>query len=111
MNPPMPMKEVRVAIVLRGRENRAQGEGPQHVGVLDAIYLNDNTEVHLMNVREKQKRLSLNDEKTYSARAVCGESRTHGSNGGDGETGYTALCPYPLLSNHLVANCLIFHNV
>jgi hypothetical protein len=59
MNPPMPMKEVRVAIVLRGRGNRAQGEGPQHVGVLDAIYLNANTEVHPMNVREQQKRLSL----------------------------------------------------
>jgi len=59
MNPPRPKKEVRVVIVLRGRENRAHGEGPQHVGVLEVTYLNANTEVHLMNVREKQKRLSL----------------------------------------------------
>jgi len=29
--------------------------------------------------------------------AVCGESRTHGDNGGDGETQFgCALCPYPL---------------
>jgi len=28
---------------------------------------------------------------------VCGESRTHGDNGGDGETPFgCALCPYPL---------------
>jgi hypothetical protein len=53
MNPPMPKKEVRVVIVLRGRENRAQGEGPQHVGVLDATYLNVNAEVYPMDVREK----------------------------------------------------------
>ena len=88
MNPPMTMKDVRVAIVLRAWENRAQGEGPQHVGVSDAIYLNVNAEVHLMNVREKLKRLSQIDEETYSAEAVCGESRTHGFNGGDGETGF-----------------------
>jgi hypothetical protein len=28
---------------------------------------------------------------------VCGESRTHGDNGGDGKTQYgCASCPYPL---------------
>ncbi len=87
MNPPRPKKEVRVVIVLRGRENRAHGEGPQHVGVLEVIYLNANTEVHLINIREKQKRLSLvRREETYRAEAVCGESRTHGFNGGDGES-------------------------
>jgi hypothetical protein len=89
MNPPMPKEDVRVVIVLRGRESRSQGEGPQHVGVLEATYLNANTEVHLMNVREKQKGLSLigiRRKETYRAEAVCGESRTHGFNGGDGET-------------------------
>jgi RNA-directed DNA polymerase len=35
------------------------GEGPQRVGVYDAIYLNANTEVHPVDVREKQSRLSL----------------------------------------------------
>jgi hypothetical protein len=40
-----------------------------------------------MNVREKQKRLSpIGRKETYRAEAVCGESRTHGFNGGDGET-------------------------
>jgi hypothetical protein len=40
-----------------------------------------------MNVREKQKRLSLRRRKeAYRAEAVCDESRTHGFNGGDGET-------------------------
>jgi len=35
--------------------------------------------------------------KTCRAVAVCGKSRTHGDNGGDGETQFgCALCPYPL---------------
>jgi hypothetical protein len=46
-NPPRPKKAVRVAIVLRIRESRIHGEGPQHVGALEATYLNANTEVHL----------------------------------------------------------------
>jgi group II intron reverse transcriptase/maturase len=53
------MRAVRVAIVLRVRENLIHGEGPQHVGVYEAIYLNVNAEVHPLDVREKQKRLSL----------------------------------------------------
>ena len=40
------------------------------------------------------------EEKPSQAVAVCGESRTHGDNGGDGRDGLqdTALCPYPLKS-------------
>ena len=56
---PMPEKGVSVAIVVGGRENRPQGEGPQPVSVSDATHLNANTEVHPLDVREKQKRLSL----------------------------------------------------
>jgi hypothetical protein len=93
MNPPMPKKEVRVAIVLGGRESRLQGEGPQPVGVLRAIYLNVKTEVHPMDVREKQKRLSPKDEKTYRAEAVCGESCTHGSGRGGRNRAGTSTSP------------------
>jgi hypothetical protein len=44
---PMSSEAVRVAIVLGVRESRIQGEGPQRIGVWNARYLNDNTEVHL----------------------------------------------------------------
>ena len=37
------------------------------------------------------------EEKPSQAVAVCGESRTHGDNGGDGKTQFgCASCPYPL---------------
>jgi hypothetical protein len=37
------------------------------------------------------------EQKPSQAVAVCGESRTHGDNGGDGETQVgCALCSYPL---------------
>ena len=43
-----------------------------------------------MDVGETQKK-----QKTYRAVAVCDESRMHGGNGGDGETGRKALRPVP----------------
>jgi hypothetical protein len=55
----MSLRAVRVAIVLRARESLVQGKGPQPVDVSNATYLNANTEVHPMDVREKQRRLSL----------------------------------------------------
>jgi hypothetical protein len=40
--PPMPLRGVSVAIVLRGRESRPQGEGPQRVGVSEQTSPNVN---------------------------------------------------------------------
>jgi hypothetical protein len=42
--------------------------------------------------------------KSSQAVAVCGESRTHGDNGGDGKTQFgCASCPYPLVVHHKAA--------
>jgi hypothetical protein len=40
---------------------------------------------------------STQNRKSSQAAAVCGESRMHGHNGGDGKTQFgCASCPYPL---------------
>jgi hypothetical protein len=45
---------------------------------------------------------STQAKKTSHGAAVCGESRTHGDNGGDGKTQFgCASCPYPLMSQQV----------
>jgi hypothetical protein len=54
---PMSKEAVRVAIVLRVRESQTQGEEPQRIGVWNARYLNENTEVHLWMSGKSRKDL------------------------------------------------------
>jgi hypothetical protein len=54
---PRSKEAVRVAIVLGVRESRTHGEGPQRIGVWNARYLNENTEVHLWMSGKSRKDL------------------------------------------------------
>jgi hypothetical protein len=79
--PRMRLKEVSVAIVVGARESRVHGEGPhrerrQVVNTLNAKAW----EPSPMSVEHER-------QKTFPGVAVCDESRTHGDNGGDEETG------------------------
>jgi hypothetical protein len=56
-NSPMIWGAVRGAIVLGARESLVQGEGPQCIGVWNARYLNENTEVHLWMSGKSRKDL------------------------------------------------------
>lgn len=56
-NSPMSLEAVRVVIVLGVRESLIHGEGPQRIGVWNARYLNENTEVHLWMSGKSRKDL------------------------------------------------------
>ena len=73
---------ISVAIVVRGRESRPHGEGPQlerwvrsHPVGCEGLGILADADGALRPINSSQ------------AGAVCGESRTHGPNEGDGETG------------------------
>ena len=54
---PRAEEAVSVAIVLGVWESQIQGEGPQRIGVWNARYLNENTEVHLWMSGKSRKDL------------------------------------------------------
>jgi hypothetical protein len=90
--PPMRPKGVSVAIVLRGRESRLHGEGPQ----LEREVRSNPAECQGLGILADVSR-ALRPLNASQAAAVCGESRTYGHNGGDGKTQFgCASCPYPL---------------
>jgi hypothetical protein len=80
----MRLKEVSVAIVLGAWESHVQGEGPHRERRQVDNTLNAKAwESSPMSAEHER-------QKTSHGVAVCGESRTHGDNGGDGETGREA---------------------
>jgi len=70
-----------VAIVLGGRESRPQGEGPQ----LERWGRSHPVECEGLGILADVNR-ARRPTNSSQAVAVCGESRTHGDNGGDGKT-------------------------
>ena len=87
----MTINGVSVALVVRGQESCPQGEGPHRERRLVANTLN-------VKAWESSPRSAEHErQKSSHGVAVCGESRMHGDNGGDGKTqGGCASCPYPL---------------
>ena len=80
----MRLEGVSVAIVVRVRESRIQGEGPHRERRQVANTLNAKAWGPSPMSAEHER------QKTSHGVAVCDESRTHGDNGGDGETGHKA---------------------
>jgi len=96
--PPMPGYGVSVAIVVRGRESRPHGEGPQ----LERWVRSNPARCKGLGILADADG-ALRPRKSSQAAAVCGESRMHGHNGGDGKTqSGCASCPYPLLMGQSV---------
>ena len=91
-NPPMPHAAVSVAIVVRAWESHVQGEGPHR----ERCASSNPAECKGLGILQCQR--STKSWKSFHGVAVCGESRTHGGNGGDGKTQFgCASCPYPLI--------------
>jgi hypothetical protein len=99
-SPSMKYASVGGVIVLRGRESRLQGEGRQGMDVRPT----NNRRSPWESLGSLVKRAASTNEQPMTAdserevahprRAVCGESRMHGSEGGWGNT--VRLCALPL---------------
>jgi hypothetical protein len=88
---------VSVAIIVRGRESRPQGEGPHRERRQVANTRNVKAwESSPMSVEHER-------QKSSPGVAVCGESRTHGDNGGDGKT-QVKLCVLSLPIESIAVN-------
>jgi hypothetical protein len=83
-----------VAIVVRARESRVQGEGPHR----ERRVRSHPVGCEGLGILADADR-ALRPLKASQGVAGCGESRTYGDNGGDGKTqSGCASCPYPLKS-------------
>jgi hypothetical protein len=91
-NPQMRVTGVSVVIVVRARESRVQGEGPQ----LERVVRGNPAGCEGWGIPADADRAPRTVIPSQAV-AVCGESRMHGDNGGDGKTQFgCASCPYPL---------------
>jgi hypothetical protein len=88
-SPPMTYQSVGGPIVVGARESRVQGEGGQGINVRQAISRRSFGEVRVSLVKlaapTKEVPMTVIREVVNPWRAVCGESRMHGSEGGVGK--------------------------